>query len=72
MFPRVPFGGGATVLTGVTSQRETNLVLVDGPVTARSYLRDVTEPSFIQFHQQPPNSLIMDDAPPHRAKIFTA
>uniref|UniRef100_A0A3P9MCZ5 Uncharacterized protein n=1 Tax=Oryzias latipes TaxID=8090 RepID=A0A3P9MCZ5_ORYLA len=41
MVPRVPFGGGgATVWGSITSQRKTNLVLVDGPVTASSYLRD--------------------------------
>uniref|UniRef100_A0A3P9KBQ5 Uncharacterized protein n=1 Tax=Oryzias latipes TaxID=8090 RepID=A0A3P9KBQ5_ORYLA len=42
MVSRVDFGGGgATVWAGITSQSKTNLVLVDGPGTACSYLRDI-------------------------------
>uniref|UniRef100_A0A3B4YEN0 Transposase Tc1-like domain-containing protein n=1 Tax=Seriola lalandi dorsalis TaxID=1841481 RepID=A0A3B4YEN0_SERLL len=73
--PTVCFGGGgATVWAGITSQRKTDLVIVDGSVTARSYLRDIIEPILIpQFRQHTPNFLFMDDnAPPHRARIVTA
>uniref|UniRef100_A0A8C5DXG0 Uncharacterized protein n=1 Tax=Gouania willdenowi TaxID=441366 RepID=A0A8C5DXG0_GOUWI len=34
-------GGGATVWAGITSQRKTDLVIVNGSVTARSYPRDM-------------------------------
>uniref|UniRef100_A0A671XB86 Tc1-like transposase DDE domain-containing protein n=1 Tax=Sparus aurata TaxID=8175 RepID=A0A671XB86_SPAAU len=64
----------ATVWAGITSQRKTDLVIVDGSVTARSYLRDIIEPIIIpQFCQHTPNFLFMDaNAPPHRARIVTA
>uniref|UniRef100_A0A8C5HEH9 Transposase Tc1-like domain-containing protein n=1 Tax=Gouania willdenowi TaxID=441366 RepID=A0A8C5HEH9_GOUWI len=70
--PRVSFGGGdATV---ITSQCKTDLVIVDGSVTARSYLRDIIEPIIIpQFHQNTPNFLFMhNNAQPHCARIVTA
>uniref|UniRef100_A0A3B4ZW64 Tc1-like transposase DDE domain-containing protein n=1 Tax=Stegastes partitus TaxID=144197 RepID=A0A3B4ZW64_9TELE len=66
-------GGGATVWASITSQRKTDLVFVDGSVTARSYLRDIIEPIIIpQFCQHTPNFLFMDDnPPPYRARIVT-
>uniref|UniRef100_A0A3P9K9M0 Uncharacterized protein n=1 Tax=Oryzias latipes TaxID=8090 RepID=A0A3P9K9M0_ORYLA len=72
MVSRVDFGGGgATVWAGITSQSKTNLVLVDGPGTACSYLRDIAEPSSTpQFHQNTPE--LDNNAPPHGARSATA
>lgn len=75
MVPKVPFGErGVTLWAGISTQRKTNLVILDGSVTARSYIRDIIDPIIIpQFRQHTPNFLFMDDNnPAHRAKTVTA
>ena len=70
--PRYRYGGGGvTVWAGMSTQRETDLVVINGTVTGRSYLRDIINPIIIPQHRQyAPNFIFMDDnAPPHRANI---
>ena len=59
---------------GMSTQRKTDLVIINGTVTGRSYLRDIINPIIIPQHRQyAPNFIFMDDdAPPHRANIVRA
>ena len=73
--PRYRYGGcGVTVWAGMSTQRKTDLVIINGTVTGRSYLRDIINPIIIPQHRQyAPNFFFMDDnAPPHRANIVRA
>ena len=69
-FPDTDYGGGGvTVWAGMSTQRKTDLDIINGTVTGRSYLRDIINPIIIPQHRQyAPN----DNAPPHRANIVRA
>ena len=70
--PRYRYGGGGvTVWAGMSTERKTDLVIINGTVTGRSYLRDIINPIIIPQHRQyAPNFIFMDDnAPLHRANI---
>ena len=67
-------GGGVTVWVGCQPSEKTDLVIINGTVTGRSYPRDIINPIIIPQHRQyAPNFIFMDDdAPPHRANIVRA
>ena len=65
-------GGGITVWGGMTSTRKTNLLIMNGNVTGKSYLQNVIEPIIIPQWQQHTPKFMDDNAPPHCARIVTA
>ena len=69
--PRYRYGGGG--VTVWSTQRKTDLVIINGTVTGRSYPRDIINPIIIPQHRQyTPNFILDDDASPHRANIVRA
>ena len=64
--PRYRYGGGGvTVWAGMSTERKTDLVIINGTVTGRSYLRDIINPIIIPQHRQyTPNFIVMDDNAP--------
>ena len=63
-------GGGVTVWAGMLTQRKTDLVIINGTVTGRSYLRDIINPIIIPQHRQyAPNFIFMDDKRPRTVLI---
>ena len=64
--PRYRYGGGGvTVWAGMSAERKTDLVIINGTVTGRSYLRDIINPIIIPQHcQYAPNFIFMDDNAP--------
>ena len=71
VIPRYRYaGGGVTVWAGMSTQRKTDLVIINGTVTGRSYLRDIINPIINPQHRQyAPNFIFMDDNAPRTVLI---
>ena len=54
----------------MSTERKTDLVIINGTVTGRSYLRDIINPIIIPQHRQyAPNFIFMDDNAPRTVLI---
>lgn len=56
---------------GISGEHRTDLVIVDGTLTARRYIDQILEPHVLPFFQTHPtvNILMQDNARPHTARI---
>ena len=66
----IPFGGGGIMVWGgIRGNVTTNLVVIDGNLTAQRYINTVLQPEVIPFLQRHPNTLFQqDNARPHVAR----
>jgi len=66
------FGGGSVMVwAGISGRHRTDLVIVDGTLTARRYIDQILEPHVLPFFESHPtvDILMQDNARPHAARI---
>lgn len=67
-------GTGVMVWAGMSTNSRTPLVIIDGNLTARRYIDEVLETTYLPFRTEHPEIRILqqDNARPHTARITTA
>ena len=63
-------GGGVVVWDGIMGRRKTNLILVQGNLSAQGYINQILQPEAVPFLQRHGPAILMhDNARPHLARI---
>ena len=67
----VPFGGGSVMVWGsICDQQRTDLIVIDGNLTAHRYINQVLHPVLLPFLQHQPRLLFQqNNAKPHTAHV---
>ena len=67
----VPFGGGSVMIWGgICGQQLTDLIVIDGNLTAHCYINEVVCPILLPFLQHKPRLLFQQDNDrPHTARV---
>lgn len=67
-------GAGVMVWAGISTNQRTSLIIIDGNLSARRYIDEVLETTYLPFLNDHPEIRILqqDNARPHTARITTA
>ena len=67
VFRRLPFGGGSVMVWGgICDQQWTDLIVIDGNLTAHLYINQVLRPVLVPFLQHQPRLSFQQNARPRK------